>query len=176
LNLLAEGKMIFEGPKLTPAASVSDDVPTCEKEILHYLRDLRGRNEPKHTGTRLDLTKVQLPVYELATKEDHIAPMNSVFKGAQLFGGDVEFVLAGSGHIAGVINPPDKSKYQYWTAPGALSGSLDDWLKRAKEHQGSWWPHWSDWLCKHSGGWTGKRIPGAKLGIIEDAPGGYVRC
>lgn len=175
LNLLAEGKMIFEGPKLTLAASESDGTSPREDEILHYLRDLRGRNESKHMGTRLDLTKVQLPVYGLATKEDHIAPMNSVFKGAQLFGGDVEFVLAGAGHIAGVINPPEKAKYQYWTAPSALSGTLDDWLNESEEHKGSWWPHWSDWLSKHSGGWTGIRMPGAKLGIIENAPGSYVR-
>lgn len=177
LNLLAKGEMIFDGPKLTSTStsSAADGTLARENEILHYLRDLRGRNEPNRTGTRLDLTKVQLPIYELAAKEDHIAPLNSVFKGAQLFGGDVEFVLAGSGHIAGVINPPDKAKYQYWTTSNTLTGTLENWLNQTKEHKGSWWPHWSDWLAKHSGGWTGSRMPGAKLGIIEDAPGSYVR-
>ena len=175
LNLLAEGEMVFGGPALTPSNTAPGEPLTSEDDILRYLRNLRGHNDTKPTGTRLDLSKVRLPVYELATKEDHIAPTNSVFKGAQLFGGDVEFVLAGAGHIAGVINPPDKAKYRYWTAPDALSGTLEDWLKQATEHKGSWWPHWSEWLSKHSGGWTSGRAPGAKLGIIEDAPGSYVR-
>jgi polyhydroxyalkanoate synthase len=92
-----------------------------------------------------------------------------------MFSGPVDFVLAGSGHIAGVVNPPDKVKYQYWT-DGKREGELDDWLKSATEHPGSWWPYWIKWLEKHSGGWTIPRVPGQRLGAIEDAPGSYVRA
>ena len=88
----------------------------------------------------------------------------------------MEFVLAGSGHIAGVVNPPDKVKYQYWTNHKAVPDTLEGWLKAAKEHPGSWWPHWSAWLAKQSGPRIEAREPGTKLGIIEDAPGGYVRA
>ena len=91
-------------------------------------REPPRQEEMTLAGTRLDIGKVKLPVYELATKEDHIAPAKSVFIGAQLFGGPVEFVLSGSGHIAGVVNPPDKIKYQYWTNPKPEK-SLDTWLR-----------------------------------------------
>jgi polyhydroxyalkanoate synthase len=126
-------------------------------------------------GTRLDVHKVKLPVFELATKEDHIAPARSVFAGAQLFGGDVEFVLSGSGHIAGVVNPPEKMKYQYWTSGKRNAKSLEQWLSTAKEHPGSWWPHWAEWLAERSGEWTVPRDPGETLGVVEDAPGSYVK-
>jgi polyhydroxyalkanoate synthase len=126
-------------------------------------------------GVKLDLKKIKLPVFEVATKEDHIAPAKSVFIGSKLLGGPVEFVLAGSGHIAGVVNPPDKMKYQYWTANKAAADTLEEWIGMAKEHPGSWWPYWMEWLNKHSGGWTIPREPGEKLGPIEDAPGSYVR-
>jgi polyhydroxyalkanoate synthase len=183
LNLLAKGEMVLRGPipSACSAAPHSGEFCSSEDEILLYLRNLRGRNDPEidgtgAIGTRLDLGKVRLPIYELATKEDHIAPAISVFKGAQLFGGQVEFVLAGSGHIAGVINPPDKRKYQYWTAADAPTGTLEEWSARAAEHKGSWWPHWAEWLSKHSGTWTKARDPGARLGVVEDAPGSYVRA
>ena len=145
-----------------------------------YLREFYGENrlakgEMTLAGVKLNLKKVKLPIYELATKEDHIAPARSVFIGATLCGGPVEFVLAGSGHIAGVVNPPDKVKYQFWTAPKASAETLEEWLGMAKEHPGSWWPHWSEWLAKHSGGWTIPREPGETLGTIEDAPGSYVK-
>jgi polyhydroxyalkanoate synthase len=121
------------------------------------------------------MSAVDLPVFEIATKEDHIAPARSVFTGAQLFGGPVEFVLSGSGHIAGVVNPPDKVKYQYWTSRKSAE-TLEQWLSSALEHPGSWWPYWADWLSKHSGEWTAARAPGETLGIIEDAPGSYVKA
>jgi len=145
-----------------------------------YLREFYGENrlakgELTLSGTRLDVGKVTLPVFELATKEDHIAPAKSVFAGAQLFGGQVEFVLAGSGHIAGVVNPPAKVKYQYWTG-AKRANTLEQWLKSAEEHPGSWWPYWTDWLAGHSGGWTAPRLPGETLEVIEDAPGSYVRA
>ena len=126
-------------------------------------------------GVKLDPRKIDIPVYELATRDDHIAPAVSVFKGAKLFSGPVDFVLAGSGHIAGVINPPDKVKYQYWTgAKPAGADALATWVEKAEEHAGSWWPHWIEWLASHSGGLIEPREPGAHLGVIENAPGSYV--
>jgi polyhydroxyalkanoate synthase len=146
-----------------------------------YLREFYNENklakgEMVLAGVKLDLKKIKLPVFELATREDHIAPAKSVFIGSKLLGGPVEFVLAGSGHIAGVVNPPDKMKYQYWTANKAAADTLDEWIGMAKEHPGSWWPHWMEWLNKYAGGWTIPREPGEKLGVIEPAPGRYVRA
>ena len=127
---------------------------------------------------KLDLKKVKLPVYELATREDHIAPAESVYIGSRAFGGPVEYVLAGSGHIAGVVNPPSpdgkRHKYQFWTNADRVE-TLAEWLEGAKETPGSWWPHWAEWLASHSGDQVDARQPGAKLGVIEDAPGSYVR-
>jgi polyhydroxyalkanoate synthase len=145
-----------------------------------YLSEFYGANrlskgEMTLAGTRLDMKKVKLPVYELATKEDHIAPAKSVYAGAQLFGGPVEFVMSGSGHIAGVVNPPDKVKYQHWTN-GKKPKTLEQWTKSAREHPGSWWTHWAEWLAEQSGDWTVPREPGEKLGVIEDAPGSYVKA
>ena len=90
-------------------------------------------------------------------------------------GGDVTFVLSGSGHIAGVVNPPAKVKYQYWTDGKRGAKSLDQWMTTAKEHPGSWWPLWAEWLNEHSGDWTVPREPGEQHGAIEDAPGSYVK-
>ena len=117
---------------------------------------------------------MKLPIYELASKEDHIAPAKSVFIGSKLFGGPVTFVMAGSGHIAGVINPPDKPKYQYWTNDKKVA-TMEAWLESAVEHPGSWWPHYAEWLARSSGTKMEPRTPGAQLGVIEDAPGSYVR-
>jgi len=144
------------------------------REFYHENNLARGRM--KIAGTRLDLKKVKLPIYELATREDHIAPAKSVFIASKLFGGPVEFVLAGSGHIAGVINPPDpkRVKYQYWTSKSSAD-TLEDWIAHAKETPGSWWPHWVKWLAKHSRKRVPARQPGAVLGVIEDAPGSYVK-
>lgn len=145
-----------------------------------YLREFYNENRLAKgrltiAGTRLDVGKVKIPVFELAAKEDHIAPAKSVYAGSLLLGGDVEFVLSGSGHIAGVINPPDKMKYQYWT-DGKHADTLEGWLETAKEHPGSWWPYWAEWLHEHSGDWTVPREPGETLGAIEDAPGSYVKA
>ncbi len=145
-----------------------------------YLREFYNENrlalgQMTIEGTRLDLSKIKIPIFEVATKEDHIAPAQSVFIGSKLFGGKVEFVLSGSGHIAGVVNPPEKMKYQYWTAKKAAADTLEDWLKMAREHPGSWWPHWTDWLGGYSGKQIEPREPGETLGIIEDAPGSYVK-
>lgn len=145
-----------------------------------YLREFYNENklargEMVVAHNRLDLGKVKLPIIEIATREDHIAPAASVYRGARMFGGPVEFVLAGSGHIAGVVNPPDKVKYQYWTDGARDAGELSDWMKTAKEHPGSWWPYWIKWLTTRSGDLVPARKPGAKLDVIEDAPGSFVR-
>src|SRR5690349_515735 len=127
-------------------------------------------------NTLLDLSKVKVPVYNLATKEDHIAPADSVLYGSQFFGGPVKYVLSGSGHIAGVVNPPAGGKYQYWTNDNVKDTSLADWIKGAEEHKGSWWPDWRAWL----GGIDPEEVPAravgsAELPPLEDAPGSYVR-
>lgn len=144
-----------------------------------YLREFYNENrlargEMTLGGIRLDLKKITLPIFSVATREDHIAPAPSVFRGIQMFGGPVEFVLAGSGHIAGVVNPPNKVKYQYWTDGTAMS-DIADWQASAVEHPGSWWPYWIEWLSQQSGGWVPARAPGSTLGVIEDAPGAYVK-
>ena len=146
----------------------------------YYLREFYNENRLAKGGMtlggiKLDLKKITLPIFSVATREDHIAPAPSVFRGIQMFGGPVEFVLAGSGHIAGVVNPPNKVKYQYWTA-GKVMTSVADWEASAIEHPGSWWPYWIDWLAQQSGGWISARAPGATLGVIEDAPGSYVKA
>src|SRR5262249_44319813 len=114
------------------------------REFYHENKLARG--QMTIGNVKLDLGKVKLPIYELCAKEDHIAPAKSVFIGSRLFGGPVTYVLAGSGHIAGVINPPgEKIKYQYWTNDRKVA-TLEAWFDGAQEHPGSWWPHESDWL------------------------------
>ncbi len=125
-------------------------------------------------GVPIDLTRIKTPIYMQAGKEDHIAPYKSVFKGVNHFSGPTKFMLAGSGHIAGVINPPAANKYNYWTND-ANPKDLDAWLEGAVEHPGSWWPDWQAWISKRSGKKVPARVPGdGKLAIIEDAPGSYV--
>jgi|SoiMethySBSTD1v2_1073268.scaffolds.fasta_scaffold15639_3 poly[(R)-3-hydroxyalkanoate] polymerase subunit PhaC len=143
------------------------------REFYHENKLARG--QMSIGGVKLDLGKVKLPIYELCAKEDHIAPAKSVFIGSRLFGGPVTYVLSGSGHIAGVINPPgDKVKYQYWTND-KKTATLEAWFEGATEHPGSWWPHYAEWLAGHSGSKVPARTPGARLGIVEDAPGSYVK-
>ncbi len=140
-----------------------------------YLENKLSKGEMEIGGVRLDLGKIKVPVYDLATREDHIAPAKSVFVGAQFFGGPVRFVLSGSGHIAGVVNPPAKKKYQYWTG-GNTRADLETWVKEAEEHAGSWWPDWLQWLERHDARRVPARPPGGgKLKPIEDAPGRYVK-
>lgn len=129
-------------------------------------------------GTPVDLTRVTTPCYIQAGREDHIAPPESVWKLTRHFRGDLTFVLAGSGHIAGVVNPPEAGKYQYWTND-APAETLADFVAGASEHPGSWWPHWIAWLrAQHPAevAAKGKRRPGGRGDrVIEDAPGRYVR-
>jgi polyhydroxyalkanoate synthase subunit PhaC len=123
----------------------------------------------------IDLRKIRLPVYLLSTREDHIAPWTSTYAATQIYRGKTTFVLAGSGHIAGVINPPSVQKYGYWTNP-ELPPDPEDWLRGATHNPGSWWPHWRDWNAPFSGKLVPARQPGAgKLKPLEDAPGSYAR-
>jgi polyhydroxyalkanoate synthase len=126
-------------------------------------------------GVPIDLARVKTPLYFASTLEDHIAPWRSTYAGAKLFTGPVRFVLGGSGHIAGIVNPPAANKYCYWTHP-RLPDDPDQWLKGASQHPGSWWPDWAGWVAQHGGDKVPPRIPGkGKLKAIEDAPGAYVR-
>jgi poly[(R)-3-hydroxyalkanoate] polymerase subunit PhaC len=153
-----------------PAANHSFYLRNC------YLENRLSKGEMVIGGKRLDLKSIKVPVYNLATREDHIAPAKSVLLGSKFFGGPVRFVLAGSGHIAGVVNPPDKMKYQYWTGPKPTSSNLDRWLGKAKEHAGSWWPDWFAWLKALEPTEVPARAPGGgQFNAIEDAPGSYVR-
>jgi polyhydroxyalkanoate synthase subunit PhaC len=153
-----------------PAANHSFYLRNC------YLENRLSKGDMVIGGKKLDLKSVKVPVYNLATREDHIAPAKSVLLGSKYFGGPVRFVLAGSGHIAGVVNPPDKMKYQYWTGPKPTSANLDRWLGKAKEHAGSWWPDWFQWLKKQDPTEVPAREPGGgALPPIEDAPGSYVK-
>jgi len=125
-------------------------------------------------GETLDLKKVKTPIYVQSSKDDHIAPFRSVYRGAKAFGGPVTFTMAGSGHIAGVINHPDAKKYQHWTNE-ALPETVDAWISNATEHAGSWWPHWSTWLKARSGALVPARDPAkGPLKPLENAPGSYV--
>lgn len=127
-------------------------------------------------GDPVQLSDINVPVYHVATKEDHIAPAASVYRGAQeMTQADVRFVLSGSGHIAGVVNPPSLGKYQYWTNPDMTPLALDTWLAGAAETPGSWWGDWDAWLKSRSGRMIAARTPGAKLGVIEAAPGAFVK-
>jgi polyhydroxyalkanoate synthase len=121
-------------------------------------------------GTRIDLTRIRTPSFLLSTREDHIAPWKSTFAATRLYRGPVRFVLAASGHIAGVVNPPAANKYRYWISD-VLPPSSDGWMAYAKEHAGSWWPLWADWLKGRSGGQV---TPPRALKKNAPAPGAYV--
>jgi polyhydroxyalkanoate synthase len=153
-----------------PAANHSFYLRNC------YLENNLAKGAIKIGDTPIDLHAVKIPIYNLATREDHIAPAKSVLFGSKLFGGPVKFVLSGSGHMAGVVNPPDKHKYQYWTGPKPRSGNLQGWIEKATEHPGSWWPDWLAWLKAQDSTEVPARVPGdGKLKPIEDAPGSYVK-
>jgi len=153
-----------------PAANHSYYLRHC------YLENRLSAGTMVLDNTLLDLSKVKVPVYNLATREDHIAPADSVLYGSRFFGGPVKYVLSGSGHIAGVVNPPASGKYQYWTNDNIKDVTLSDWIKGAEEHKGSWWPDWRQWLETIDPEQVAARDAGAAaLPAIEDAPGSYVR-
>jgi polyhydroxyalkanoate synthase len=124
-------------------------------------------------GVPIDLSKVTLPSYFVSTVEDHIAPWQTTYRGARHLGGPVRFVLGGSGHIAGIVNPPAAKKYHYWTN-AELPESPDEWFAGATQRPGSWWEDWQRWIEPHGGGKAPARIPGeGALRALEDAPGSY---
>jgi polyhydroxyalkanoate synthase len=149
--------------------------------LLFYLKEIYQKNllrEPggiSLAGTPIDLRSIETPTYFLATKEDHIAPWGSCYPGTQLLSGENRFVLAASGHIAGVVNAPGANKYGYWTNTEFPEDS-NEWLENADWHEGSWWTDWYHWLALHSGAKVDARQPGTgELKPIEDAPGSFVR-
>jgi polyhydroxyalkanoate synthase len=140
-----------------------------------YLENKLAKGEMVLGGKKLNLGDVKIPIYLQSSREDHIAPFKSVYKATKLYSGPTRFIVAGSGHIAGVINPPSANKYQYWTNDD-VSGGVDDWWGHAAEHPGSWWPDWDRWLARLSGEKIAARVPGTgKLKALEDAPGSYVK-
>jgi polyhydroxyalkanoate synthase len=151
---------------------------------MSYLKDLYRDNRLvvpdslSADGTPIDLTRIQTPAYVQAGREDHIAPVQSVWKIMDHLRGPKTFLLAGSGHIAGVVNPPSAKKYQYWTNDKKVE-SLEEFIAGASETPGSWWPHWIEWIQGQDHAKvpvTGKRMPGGKGDtVIEDAPGRYVK-
>ena len=156
---------------------------TCMPAAMHsfYLRKFYHENlliEPgaiEMDGVGIDLKKIRTPCYWVSTKEDHIAPWKSTYAATQIYRGQKRFVLAGSGHIAGVINPPASGKYGYWTN-AALPETPDQWQETAKQHDGSWWMDWSEWNAAKAGPKVDSRTPGdGKLKVIEPAPGSYVK-
>ncbi len=153
-----------------PAANHSYYLRNC------YLENRLSKGSMVLDNTQLDLSKVKAPIYNLATREDHIAPAASVLFGSKFFGGPVRYVLSGSGHIAGVVNPPVLKKYQYWTNDNLDAETLAEWMKGAEEHKGSWWPDWREWLgALDPEEVPARRIEAGPLPPIEDAPGSYVR-
>ena len=146
-----------------------------------YLRKMYQANLLKEpagielSGVGIDLGRIKTPSYFLSTREDHIAPWKSTYRGTQLLGGKKRFVLAASGHIAGVVNPPEGGKYNHWINE-ALPPDPEAWLAGATELAGSWWPDWQRWILAHNKAQVPARTPGdGKLTVLEDAPGSYVK-
>jgi len=139
-----------------------------------YLENRLTEGKMTLDGRTVSLADVTIPIYNLASREDHIAPSRSVFLGSRFFGGQVEYVMAGSGHIAGVVNPPAAMKYQFWTG-GNPVGDFEAWIAGATEHAGSWWPHWQKWIADKDNRRVAARKPGKKTRALGEAPGEYVR-
>jgi polyhydroxyalkanoate synthase len=126
-------------------------------------------------GVPIDLRKIKTPIFMLSTREDHIAPWKTTYALTQIVSGPIRFVLAASGHIAGVVNPPESGKYHHWVND-RNPPSPEEWLASATQRPGSWWPEWANWIADFGGGKVPARKPGdGKLKVIEDAPGSYVK-
>ncbi len=159
----------------------SDSTRMPAKMHSFYLRNMYLKNALKDPGgirlggVPIDLRKIKVPAYFISTAEDHIAPWKSTYLGARILGGPVRFVNGGSGHIAGIINPPSANKYCYWTND-ELPPTPEAWEAAATRHDGSWWTDWQRWIDAQNGGErVPARIPGeGKLKALEDAPGSYV--
>ncbi|SJM34141.1 class I poly(R)-hydroxyalkanoic acid synthase [Mesorhizobium delmotii] len=139
-----------------------------------YLENRLSQGMMELAGRVVSLKDITIPVYNLASKEDHIAPALSVFLGSKYFGGEVDYVMAGSGHIAGVVNPPAAQKYHYWTG-GKPAGDFDQWIAEATNHPGSWWPHWQRWIEAKDDTRVPARKPGKHMKTLGEAPGSYVK-
>jgi polyhydroxyalkanoate synthase len=162
----------------------SDSTRLPHKMHSYYLRNMYIDNKLKDPGalsmlgTPIDLTRIKVPTYFISTVEDHIAPWKSTYLGARLMRGPVRFVLGGSGHIAGIVNPPAANKYCYWTKDGkSLPDAADDWFDGAEQHSGSWWTDWQQWIAALNGD---ERVPArdpakGKLKPVEDAPGSFAK-
>ena len=141
-----------------------------------YIENAFANSDLQVDGETYGIADIAGPVYHIATVEDHIAPAASVYRGAQRMDkADLTFVLSASGHIAGVVNPPEAGKYQYWVNKDATPETLEAWKAAAEMVPGSWWPHWDNWLAGFSKKKVAARDPGARLGTLADAPGDYVR-
>ncbi|NMG17158.1 PHA/PHB synthase family protein [Aromatoleum bremense] len=161
----------------------SDSTRMPAKMHSYYLRTMYMENrlvEPGGIvidGVPIDLSKIKIPCYFISTLEDHIAPWKSTYTGAQALGGPVRFVLGGSGHIAGIVNPPASNKYGYWLNPSAkLPKDADAWFEGAQHQEGSWWTDWQGWVVLQDPEQVDVRDPAkGKLKPIEDAPGSFVK-
>jgi polyhydroxyalkanoate synthase len=148
---------------------------------VYYLRNLYLDNRLRESGAltmageRIDLSRVTLPAYVYASRDDHIVPWHSAYRTTELLGGEVTFTLGASGHIAGVVNPPEKKRRNFWVNE-VVTKDADDWLARAESRLGSWWPHWGSWLARHGGPMrpAPKAAGNAKYPPLMPAPGSYV--
>jgi polyhydroxyalkanoate synthase len=162
----------------------SDSTRMPAKMHSFYLRNMYMKNLLKEAGgieiggVGIDLSKIKVPTYFISTIEDHIAPWKSTYSGARNFGGNVRFVLGGSGHIAGIVNPPAANKYGYWTNPAAkLPATADEFFNGAEQHPGSWWTDWQAWLMAQDSSKVPARDPlNGKFKVLEDAPGSFVKA
>ncbi len=158
--------MLFWNSDVTnlPAAFHSDYLRSC------YIQNKLAHGQYELDGVKIDVSTITTPSYFLSAKDDHIAPWKATYKGARLFNGDTIFTLSGSGHVAGVVNPPAKNKYGFWTS-SELPEATDEWLLSAKQSDGSWWSHWTQWLAKDD---TLIKAPTPPSKPLCDAPGTYV--
>jgi polyhydroxyalkanoate synthase len=159
----------------------SDSTRMPAKMHSFYLRNMYLANRLKDPGgvtlggVPIDLGKISIPAYFVSTVEDHIAPWKSTYKGARILAGPRRFVLGGSGHIAGIVNPPSAKKYGYWTR-SQMPETAEDWQAGATRNEGSWWTDWQSWIAGLNGPESvPARVPGTgALQAVEDAPGSYV--
>ena len=141
-----------------------------------YLDNRLAKGALEMIGVRIDLRNLTMPIYNLAAREDHIAPAKSVLYGSKYFGGSVKNVLVGSGHVAGVVNPPGRPEFRYWTGDKMEGADLDAWISTATEHSGSCWPDWFEWVKSQEADMVpARQIGSRKLMPFEDAPGSYVK-
>jgi len=159
----------------------TDSTRMPAKMHSYYLRNMYLSNKLREPGgitldgVPIDLAKSTTPTYFVSAAEDHIAPWKTTYAGPKLLRGKSRFTLSGSGHIAGMINPPVANKYGYWTN-ASLPESPEEWFEGAAQHEGSWWSDWRDWLTAYAGPQVPARVPGkGKLRVIEAAPGSYVK-